>query len=70
MNPLAKYKDKEKLTWKELSRRCQSYPSQMSYIMRMEAPAYEGITLGTAARIKRGTGVDFFSTVEDLVSGT
>lgn len=70
MNPLAEYKQKSKCTWKDLGDACDIYPSQIAYIMKMDASNLGGMTLRTALGIKKGIGVDFGAYYEEISSGT
>lgn len=67
LNAFAKYRDKNKLSWKDMADRCDLHISQVGYILKMKPVDLERITLGTAARIKLAIGIDLFESVTDSV---
>lgn len=67
LNAFAKYRAKNKLSWKDMADLCDLHISQVGYILKMKPIDLERITLGTAARIKLATGIDLFESVTDFV---
>lgn len=67
LNAFAKYRTKNKLSWKDMADLCDLHISQVGYILKMKPVDLERITLGTAARIKLATGIDLFESVTDFV---
>ncbi len=70
MNSFAKYRSKNKLSWKDMADLCDLHISQVGYILKMRPADLERITLGTAARIKLATGADLFESATDYVRET
>lgn len=70
MNSFAKYRAKNKLSWKDMADLCDLHVSQVGYILKMRPADLERITLGTAARIKLATGVDLYESATDYVRET
>lgn len=66
-NAFAKYRDKNKLSWKDMADRCDLHISQVGYILKMTPGQLGRINLETASRIKLAIGIDLFESVTDSV---
>lgn len=64
-NAFAKFRDKNKLSWKDMADRCDLHISQVGYILKMTPVQLGRINLETASRIKLAIGIDLFESVTD-----
>lgn len=67
MNSFAKYRAKNKLSWKDMADLCDLHISQVGYILKMKPADLERLTIGTAARIKQATGIDLYESASDYI---
>lgn len=66
-NAFAKYRTKNKLSWKDMADLCDLHISQVGYILKMRPSDLERLTIGTAARIKLATGIDLYESASDYI---
>lgn len=67
MNAFAKYRAKNKLSWKDMADLCDLHISQVGYILKMRPADFERLTIGTAVRIKNAIGIDLYESASDHI---
>lgn len=66
-NPLAKYKRENGLTVLKLAQKCELVASQIQYLLKMNPRQFGGVSLKTAIRLERNTGISLFEIFKAVV---